>query len=183
MIEQMAPESEYLSIVADDHVWDPDLFTRLLDHDLDIVAPLVNLRRYPFAPSLFHDDGHGQYRGYSWDELAGKTGLLAVDTYGGPCAIIRRRVLDALGPPWFQCEPGQAVYPHEDLYFFNRARLAGFQPYVDLDQVIGHCLPALTTPHRLPDGSYGIRLSAYEDLGVIVPGDATADMTRYHAYT
>lgn len=183
IIGQMQPQSEWLVVLADDHTWPSDLFPRLLDHHLDIVAPLVNLRRYPFAPSLFHDHGNGNYQGYSWAELAGKTGLLAVDTYGGPCAVIRRRVLDALGPPWFQCEPGQPVYPHEDLYFFSRARQAGFQPYVDLDQVIGHCLPALTTPQRLSDGTYGVRLSSYEDLGLFLPGEQTGEVSRYHAYT
>ena len=184
IIAQMRPESAWVSILADDHVWPSDLFLRLLVHNLPIVAPLVYLRRHPFPPSLFHADEDGNYRVYQWQELAGKTGLLPVDTCGGPLAVIRREVLDAIGDPWFQCQPGHLVYPHEDLYFFNRARLAGFQPYVDLDLAIGHCFPAYATPQRLGDGSYGVRLTGYEDLGIVQVTDAeVTTATTHHAYT
>lgn len=184
IIAGMRPDDAWLSIFADDHQFPPDLLFRLLDHDVDIVTPLVNLRKAPYAPSLFHETEAG-YRAYTWTELAGKTGLLPVDTCGGPCAIIRRRVLDALGPPWFQSDPRSPVWPHEDLYFFSRARQLGFQPYVDLDCAIGHCIPAVTTPQRLEDGSYGIRLSSYSDIGMLLPELLPEDPgeTTYHAYT
>lgn len=183
IIARMRPEDAFVSIIADDHVFEPDLFLRLLDHDVDIVTPLVNLRKPPYAPSLFHDTSDG-YVAYGWEELAGKTGLLPIDTCGGPCAIIRRAVLDAIGPPWFQNEPGQLVYPHEDLYFFRRARQLGFQPYVDLDLSIGHCIPAVTTPQRLTDGTYAIRVSSYGELGLLMPETSPVAVGEtYHAYT
>jgi hypothetical protein len=184
MIAQMDPASAWLSIVADDHQWEPDLFLRLLDHQLPIVGPLVNLRSVPFGPSLFHAQADGEYQAYAWEELQGKTGLLPIDTCGGPLAVIRREVLDALGAPWFQNQPGQLVYPHEDLYFFNRARLAGFQPYVDLDQPIWHCFAARGRPTRLPDGTYGIEIASHEVLGVLPGQQQTTNAgATYHAYT
>jgi hypothetical protein len=184
VIEAMQPNSEWMTIIADDHVWEPDLFFRLLDHHLPIVGPLVHLRRYPFPPSLFHALDDGTYQCYDWDEVAGKTGLLPIDTCGGPLTVIRREVLDALGNPWFQNQPGQLVYPHEDLYFFNRARLAGFQPYVDLDQPIWHCFAARGRPARLADGTYGIEIASHEVLGVLpAQQQATNAGATYHAYT
>lgn len=185
IIAKMKPESEWVTIVSDDHTWDPFLFQRLLERNVDLVAPVVHLRRDQFPPSAFHALPDGQYQCYEWQELDGQDGLVPVDTFGGPCAIIRRPVLEALGDPWFQNQPGQLVYPHDDLYFFNRARLAGFQPYLDLDNAITHCFAARGLPVRLEDGTYGIQIIANGAVvGVVKPQPTTVNAAEaYHAYT
>lgn len=161
---------EWLCLMADDHQFDADLVLRMLAHDVDIVAPLCALRRVPFRPSLFHEKGIS-YQGYTWGELCGKSGLLPIDSMGGPGVVIRKRVLDAIGDPWFENHPHQRESPHEDLYFFSKCRQAGFQPYCDLDTVIGHITPSVLYPRQDRTGAWGIRVWAQEDIALLNPGE------------
>jgi GT2 family glycosyltransferase len=182
LVQAMRPEDQWLQVMADDHIWTPDLLMRLLDHNLPVVTPLCALRQFPYAPSLFHDDTEG-FRSYTWGELHGKTGLLPVDSTGGALAVIRREVLETLGQPFYQNMPGALEAPQEDLYTYRRIRQAGFQPYVDLDCQIGHCLAAAVWPGQHESGAYGVRLWSYRDLGMIFPEQAITSEDRYHAYT
>lgn len=161
-------QGEWCCILADDHILPPDMLMRLLDHEQPIVAPLCALRSPPYAPSLFHER-EGQYLGYQWTELAGKSGLMPCDAYGGPGVVLRREVIETLGDPWFQCMPGKLETPHEDLWFFTRAKASGFQPLVDLDLTIGHITPASVFPHRFASGAYGVRLWSQDDLAFLAP--------------
>jgi len=161
LIRRMPPQAEWLCLLADDHTFQPAMLWQLLAHDVAIVAPLCCLRRPPFAPSLYHQDGP-DYRGYTWEELRGKSGLLAVDAMGGPGVIIRRHVLETLPDPWFENHPLQREAPCEDLYFFSKAQQAGFQPYCDLDTPIGHIVPSVVTPKRQVDGSWYPRYGCEE---------------------
>jgi hypothetical protein len=186
VIERMGPNDEWVHIHADDHRFNPDLLLRLLDHQLPIVAPLVSLRSPGFPPSLFHET-EGGYVGYSWQELDGKSGLMPVDTYGGPMAVIRREVIETLGQPFFTCKPNATVAPQEDLYTFARCRAAGYQPMVDLDLWLGHCFPGVVYPHRTPEGKYVLHIASHETLGFMVPQspeDAAQLVNEtYHAYS
>jgi len=182
VIAQMRPEDEWCMIWADDHTFDPDILMRLLDHDVPLVAPLCPLRIPPFGPSLFHAT-EGGFVSYTLAELAGKTGLLAVDTFGGPGCVIRREVIEALGRPFFQNGTADVEVPQEDLTTFNRCRLAGFQPYVDLDCVIGHCVMAVLLPERNPEGEYGTAVQiGHQTVGVLYPQQAMNGQ-GYHTYT
>lgn len=167
LVEALRPEDQWLQIWADDHRFSTDTLLRLLDHQVPLVAPLCPLRRVPYHPSLFHEPEPGVYQGYAWPELAGHRGLLAVDTFGGPGVVIRREVLEAVGPPFFESQPGQRVAPHEDLYTFAKCRRAGFQPHVDLDTPIGHILPVAVYPQRVRNADYALRLWGEETLVVL----------------
>ena len=181
LLAEMQPHHQWVQIWADDHQFEPWVLRRLLSHHVPLVAPLCALRSPPFAPSLFHVTADG-YQSYTWPELQGQEGLLAVDTFGGPGCVIRREVIEAIGQPFFVNRPGTRDLPQEDLYSFNRCRLAGFQPYVDLDCPIGHCVVSVLYPHRNDAGTYGVRLLAGEDLGVLYP--KVPDLAeRYHAAT
>jgi hypothetical protein len=116
-------------------------------------------------------------------ELTGKTGLLPVDTFGGPGCVIRREVIAALGQPFFQNSHQDHETPQEDLSTFNRCRLAGFQPYIDLDCTIGHCVVATLTLQCTPQGHYGTAIAmAQETVGVLYPSQVL-DGQGYHTYT
>lgn len=166
LIRQM--EGEWICLLADDHILPPDLLPRLLAHDKPIVAPLCALRRLPFKPSMFRASPQGSV-GYEWQELEGKSGLLPVDTMGGPGVVIRREVLEKIGDPWFQNMPGQKETPCEDVYFFQRCRELGYQPYVDLDLPIAHITPMALYPHRAADAGYQIRVWDHEDVALLTP--------------
>jgi len=172
VIERMRPQDAWVSVYADDHRFNATMLTTLLDHQLPLVAPLVCLRMPPFPYAIFHEREGGFYP-YSFAELAGKQGLLPVDTFGGPMAVIRREVIEAVGHPFFECMPGSRVLPQEDLYTFSKCRRAGFQPMVDLDLAIGHCKGMVLYPARHPDGRYGVQLWAGMMLGTIfyAPGE------------
>lgn len=153
-LDAMAPEHAWLMILANDHEFQPDLLTRLLAHNVDIVAPLCALRSPPHNPSIFHDTGDA-FVGYTWAELAGKTGLLDVETMGGPGVVIRRRVLEAVGQPFFQNDPRSRTNPKEDLYSFSLLRQRGFRLHVDLETPIGHCAALAMYPAR-EGTTYGV---------------------------
>lgn len=183
LIATMEPQHEWICLLADDHIFEPDMLLRLLDHQVHIVAPLCCLRRLPYAPSLFQKRD-GIYQGYTWGELAGLHGLLPVAAMGGPGVVIRREVLDALGAPWFENMPGEREAPHEDLYFFEKCGDAGYVPYADLDLSIGHILAAAVYPHRQPSCEYAVRLWAHQDLALLMPTPGQrANIEEYHAVT
>src|ERR1044072_4105824 len=51
LVGAMGPQVEFLMLMPDDHIFEPDLLRRLLSHNVPLVAPLCCLRRPPFAPS------------------------------------------------------------------------------------------------------------------------------------
>ncbi len=182
LVNAMRPTDQWLLIAPDDHVYESDLLVRLLAHDLPLVAPLCALRRLPYPPSMFHDNGE-EFTSFTWKELQGKHGLCPCDTFGGAFALVRREVLEAVGMPFYENMPGSREAPQEDLYAFRKARLAGYPPMIDLDLRIGHCLPAAVFPEQVDSGDYGVRLWSFETLGMVFPTEAIDAETRYHAYT
>jgi hypothetical protein len=182
LIMAMLPEHRFLAVFADDHIFEPDMLLRLLRHELPLVTPLCALRQLPYAPSLFHETLEG-YKSYTWGELHQKRGLLPVDSFGGACCCIRREVIEAVGMPFFESLPGQHAAPMEDLYTFSKCRRAGYQPWVDLDIHIGHCIPAAVFPAQTETGHYGVRVWSYNDLGMLFPDQDEQYSPDYHAYT
>jgi hypothetical protein len=138
------------------------------------VATETEESSYPGPPSPF--------KSYTWAELQGKTGLLPVDTFGGACVVIRREVLQVLGDPFFENMPGSRECPYEDLYAFRRCRLAGFQPVIDLDLRIGHCMAAAGFPSFMPEGRWGVEIWAEETLGMLFPEMPIPADAMYHTY-
>ena len=96
VIARMRPQDAWVSVYADDHRFDVTMLTALLDHQLPLVAPLVCLRTAPFPYAIFHER-EGHFIPYTLTELTGKRGLLPVDTFGGPMAVIRREVIGRSG--------------------------------------------------------------------------------------
>lgn len=187
-LQAMQPEHAWACILADDHEMAPDMLDRLLAHQVDVVAPLVCLRSPPFRYSLFHEDAPGHYTAYSHAELHGKTGLVEIETMGGPGCVIRREVIERVGMPFFQCDPRSCESPKEDLYTFSRIRQAGFKMYVDTDTVITHCGVGSVIPHRFPDGRYGVTFTFMGmEIGSFLleelPAAVTVIEDDYHAVT
>lgn len=183
LVRAMRPHDQWIQIVADDHLWNPDVLLRLLDRNVPVVTPLCALRQPPYAPSIFHDLGDQGFRSYSWDELAGKSGLLSVDSTGGALAVIRREVIEAVGDPFYESMPGNRETPMEDLYTYRKIRQHGFEVLIDLDCPIGHCMPAAVFPVQTAEGQYGVKLWSYQDLGMLFSTGALEPDAQYHAYT
>lgn len=142
---------EWLWILGDDHVWNPDLLIRLLDRDVDVVVPLCLKRLPPFDPVVYsHQNEEGLYVGKT-DMPA--DGIHQVWAAGSAGMLIRRHVLDALEQPVFAAEGGL----NEDLVLCRKIREAGFTIWVDVDQQLGH-IGNLTVWPQHKDGEWQIGL-------------------------
>jgi hypothetical protein len=141
----------------DDHTFESDLLGRLLRHDVDIVVPVVLLKKPPHhwvawkhfdIPAGISDEELGAMWGRPGHEARpeGK-GLIEIGCGGTGAVLIRAEVFEALPEPWFQfgriLAPDQ---PGEDQWFFLKARRAGFRMFCDTSTMIGH----LTTVNVMP---------------------------------
>lgn len=142
---------DWVWFLGDDHTFSPDLLLRLLDHNVDVVVPLIPSRVPPFKPCMLKGPLSKSMTLYRWSELP-SSGLyeLPRDHYiGQACMLVRKRVLDAIGDPWFQ--QGQ-FFPdrlQEDLWFCRAIQQAGFTVNIDCDRAIGHMANLEMLPRRV----------------------------------
>jgi len=61
--------------------------------------------------------------------------LVRADASGGAFLLVQREVFEALSEPWFVRDD---LKKGEDFYFFERARRAGFELWVDRSVICGH---------------------------------------------
>jgi len=134
--------AEWLWLMGDDHVFDPDILFRLLKHDVDVVVPNVLQRSAPFYPVVYEkireEDGHHMIK-FDLPEH----GLHEVFAAGSAGMLIRRRVIEALPAEPFQ---RWGHLQNEDLEFCRLTREAGFKIYVDVDTPMGHVGTMVTWP-------------------------------------
>jgi len=68
-------------------------------------------------------------------EPAPDDALVRADGSGAAFLLVHRDVFEAVGEPWFKRD---ALKRGEDFYFFQRARSAGFELWVDRSVICGH---------------------------------------------
>lgn len=127
---------EWLWFIDDDHAFSPSIVAHLLEHDVDIVAPVVLRRQQPFAPVACVDD-----RILDLSSCPNE-GLIKVQHTGSAGMLIRREVLEAVEEPWFELRNGVS----EDATFCQKAAEAGFSIYVDLATRMGHITTCAVWP-------------------------------------
>lgn len=126
-------EGDWLWMIGDDHVFNPDLLGRLLEHDVDVVVPLCLKRTPPYQPVVYsHQNEVGEYVGHF--DLP-EHGLVELHAAGTAGMLVRRRVLDAIADPVFETGPHGL---NEDLTFCAKVRAAGFRIWCDVDAPLGH---------------------------------------------
>lgn len=134
----IANDMDYILWLDDDMVIDKakDLFTTLIKHDKDIVAPLFFQRRPPYLPLLFKRNIYANGIYTTFDNILDypKNELVKVDGVGFGCALIKIEVFKKLQSPHFVM--GNTF--GEDLYFCNNAINAGFEIYCDTSIQVGH---------------------------------------------
>ena len=101
----------------------------LLSHDKDIVACNYSTRVEPHMPVAFaskHDMG---------ERLSADVGLNKVAAVGMGCMLVKRNVFESMTLPYFGVEWNQDYTSliGEDLYFANKADLAGYDIWIDSD--------------------------------------------------
>lgn len=166
------PALQWVWIMGDDHEFEPDCLLRLLEHDVDVVVPLVVRRQPPFIPVLFKepesDTPLGQFPPFHWHQLP-SSGLLEVYTAGSAGMLIRRRVIEALRDPWFELGKMGEDLTNEDTYFCKKVQDAGFKIYADMDVQMDHWTPVSLRPVKSADGSWTVALNMGCQLQVQLP--------------
>ena len=143
-------KGEWLWLLGDDHVWAPELLLKLLDRNVDVIVPLCARRKPPFSPTIFKNelgDAEGSHKVLNWGELTQTSGLLKVDGRIGTAGmLIRKKVLDKIGYPWFEIGKECSFLLQEDMYFCKKIQEARFDIYCDLDNTIGHIFRGVVWP-------------------------------------
>lgn len=122
--------AEWLWLIGDDHIFEPNILERLLAHDVDVIVPHC-LKRIPgFEPVLY---GSADGDVHSLAEIPTQ-GLFEVYASGQAGMLIRSNVLEAIGDPWFETFGKQ----NEDLMFSRKIREAGFTIQCDPQIMLGH---------------------------------------------
>lgn len=127
---------DWIWLIGDDHTFEPDVIWRLLEHDVDIVAPLC-LRRKPPFQTVISTAPEGE-TGRQILPLKACRGLMPVHAVGTAGMLVRRRVFETMADPWFELGQIRSWEFGEDIHFCEKARKAGFEIYVDSDTVIEH---------------------------------------------
>lgn len=127
---------QWVWFIDDDHAFLPDILIRLLERDVEIVTPVCLRRVQPFLAVACVDDDFLDLSRYGKDEL------IEVQHAGSSGMLIRRNVLEAVEPPWFELANGIS----EDVAFCRKAAAAGFQIHVDLAARLGHITTAVVWP-------------------------------------
>jgi hypothetical protein len=141
--DALSESPDYLLWLDSDQTFPQDLFARLAAHDQPIVG--CNYRRRNPIPmsSATRRIGRRQI-----PITPGVAGLEPVDVLGLGACLIKAEVFRQVPRPWFLFG-----MEGEDAYFFERAKAAGFQPYVDhaLSVEVGHIAETvLTFPNSPP---------------------------------
>lgn len=134
----------FLAFLDDDVIPPHDIFLRLMAHNLDIVSALYYRRHEGLQPCMQAVGG-----GWITDVPFGK--LVEVGVVGAGALLVRRNVLEAMGPKWFEWRCDREDLPEnqrlsEDFAACSKAREKGFRVVVDTGIVCKHVGFGAATP-------------------------------------
>lgn len=179
----MKDSEDWIMFMGDDHRFPPEFVLKLLGlmyhHDLDVIAPTCFKRSFPPEPVIYkyREVDPEMASTYAYNKKEGKAlfpinlddypggGLIEVDAVGSAGMAVRRRVLEAMEPPWFQL--GQEQWG-EDLDFCRRVQEAGFRIHVDLDMSLGHIVNTTLWPVRSPAGKWACEYDFGQQGGFVL---------------
>lgn len=132
---------DYLFMIDDDQLADPDLVFSLAKHNVDIVGALTFTRNPPHNPVIYetvegYDPSSKARYGPFTRQVKSypRNRLVECDAIGFGCVLINTRVLKALPQPWFMGSHGTG----EDIHFCLEAKKRGFRVFMDTAQKMGH---------------------------------------------
>lgn len=162
MLVEMALKTDdctHVFFLDSDVVMPPYGLMRMVRRDLDIVSGVYTMKAPPYVPLTImrprhHKTGEKKFNYYFQitEELLNK--IVPCDATGAGSLLIKRGVLEKMGPPWFQVSPkdhGLSAIG-EDLFFFDKAIDMGYQPYIDLSVQCGHSMGSIVYPNLFFQG-------------------------------
>lgn len=135
----LAQNANYIFWLDDDVIAPSDAFLKLFRHQKDIVNGVYWSKSNPSMPLLFRNHLEGPY--YDW-----KIGdFIEIDAAGNGLTLVKtdvyRKISETVGGPWYSTEyhsfagvdprMGSPANNTEDLYFYWKARQAGFKIWAD----------------------------------------------------
>lgn len=154
--------AEWVLYLDDDHILCPDTLTRLLAADKDIISAHYTQRTPPFNPVLMSTELPSG--AFLWKQLhPGESGIISVAAAGAGALLVKTKVLEAIGAPYWTLGQISPASWGDDLHFCSRARKAGFEVHVDLDNSIGHIMTGVVWPKRDEKAGWLAQYSA--DIG------------------
>lgn len=153
-------KGEWVWFVDDDHIWEPDLLLKLLDHDKDIVVPFTPRKFPPFDPVLFKGYNPINKTLLRIDLKDIKPSLIEVYAAGAAGMLIKRKVFEKISYPWFEIKREDGTIYGEDIMFSQKARENGFKIFADLNLKMGHIADHIVN-YDYRDEKWNVRL----DLG------------------
>lgn len=123
--EALAGGYEYLFFVDSDMKFEPDVLSKLLVHNKDIVGAIYNKRLDP--PTKIFNVRH--------DPLPNK--LFKQNILASGCMLIKMEVFKKLPKPWFFLGT-ETLQLGEDVYFCKKARENGIELWCDPTLNVGH---------------------------------------------
>jgi len=128
--ESYNTEFDYIFFIDADMTFPGGTLETLLSHDKDICGVLY--QSHTGKQNVFtYDDNLDEF---NRTELKPETGLHEVGAVGSGILLVKRKVFDAIGNPWFFYEAGIG----EDVNFCKIAKQLGFKTFVDTDINVGH---------------------------------------------
>lgn len=117
---------------------DGSWLARLVDHKVDIVAPLFMRRSQPFdLLARYFDKDTGEYTSIPADKaLSGA--LIPIDAVGFGAILIDMRVFAEIKFPWFAFQFRHGTLQSEDSNFCRKAKQKGFKIWCDTGIHIDH---------------------------------------------
>jgi GT2 family glycosyltransferase len=141
----LASGREWLLSVDTDIILPACVVTRLMSRRQPLIGALINVNEDKPFPQIYHriaDVGAEPFGVFQIQQEYEPGELIRADATGAGCMLIHRDVFEAIPgrPPcrWFQHEAiGLEIYG-EDFTFCKRAKVAGFQLYIDTAVHAGH---------------------------------------------
>lgn len=154
---------DWLWFMDDDHAFPPYLLNKLLTVNGDLIVPVCLTRVYPFAPVAYAEKiADNLYLPIPLSEQAPQ-GIVELEAGGCAGMLIRRKVLEAIEPPWFEYTDRS-----EDIVFCEKAKAAGFPIFCDLGARLGHITTAVVWP-AVKDDEWVTGFTIGRDLNLFVP--------------
>ncbi len=161
---------QWLLFVDDDNPPMPDMLLKLLAHNVDVVGGLYLHRAWPFYPHVYRRsviDPNKPYENLPHTDIKADT-LMAVDAVATGGMLIRRPVLEKLGPQCFNyMQVPNGSWMGEDLSFCMRAQDAGFGIFVDTAVALPHLRSFALTP-AFPNGECTPAIILDNGLAVLI---------------
>lgn len=151
---------DWLFSVHNDIQFLPDTLPRLLEWDKPLVSALLFMRSSPPTPHIWnaYEESPTIYAQRLRDTFAWllahpelmtthptisaeriPDALAPIEFTSTSCCLMHRSVFEKVKAPWFRWRD-QHQGGGEDFYFFQKAKKAGFQAYVDRSVIVGHLM-------------------------------------------